>query len=259
MRHFAVLAAGVMLAACGSGGGGGVGSLWSNPDQLVGRSFAAVASPGVLVNGTGNSTTYSDAITIRFTGANTADVTINGTTTPVTLTAAGEYEDAFGTLFLLADTSLAGNPLTPDILYLSVIDDIGVNGVITNFLVGGNQTALANLPVTGNTTYRGEVVMIDGAPNSGQGKIAITPDFATATINGRIVGGFPADLTAVFKFVPGTIVNGTFVTSLTSTDVSIFGSDIQGSFFGASGEQIGGTLRIDAFEGNAVGMFGAAR
>lgn len=248
--NFRVMGLLVGLAGCGPH----IDVLDAN--NLVGRSLAP-DGPTVLSTGSAFDTISGASYSVDFTSADTATLHLFGQVIALTRDASGTLVSSDGLFTLFQTNRLGTAPLTPDIVFLSLIDDFNTAGTAVTFGVDGNRTGPA-MPASGGATFRGAVVMVDGSPNGAQGTITLNTDFSSQTVGGSMIGGLPSMPSAQFVIVPTNIFGGDFFTSLTSSDVTVFDSGLDGSFFGASADQIGGTIYLLTSTGNAAGLFSAS-
>lgn len=149
---------------------------------------------------------------------------------------------------------------TDQILYALATETSGSETFLSSFVMG-NATASGDLPTpgTGTATYAGKMTVFNdlGLPVTLAGPV-LTVSLQTASVNGSF--DF-ANTTAVL--VPTTIVDGTFYTTLASTEASpVVTGTIDGTMFGANGEEIGGTLGLQVNSNGTptesyVGYYGA--
>jgi hypothetical protein len=256
MIRWAHFGAGIaMLAGCGGGAGSSGFELPQNGGQ-VGRSFAAPAAR-VLLDGSPFAPVDSVPVTLRFTSATTVQVTVAGSTTQLVLDPNGAYFDATGDIALFVANQFATDPQAQHMAYFQLgRTDPGLNDYL-HFFVDGDRTG--TLPTTGGAVYSGSLGMVDGSDADNLGRIFLNVDFAGGTVDGQLSGALPADINARFDVAPASLSGGGFTSTLTSPDVTIYASRIDGTFFGPGAPELGGSVRIDTDAGNAAGVYGAFR
>lgn len=246
-----ILALAGLLAGCGGG------ATVLTPENLVGRSFVP-SGPTLLAFGSVFDTISGATYDITFTGKDTATLTLFGQVILLTRNTSGDLVSSDGLFTLFQTNQLLNAKQTPDIVFLTLIDDFNTAGSAVTFSAVGNNTPATAMPTSGNATFSGSVAMFDGSPNFAQGAINLTANFGAGAIGGSITGGLPSAPNANFLLVPTSLFGGDFQTTLTSTDVAVFDSGIGGSFFGSGADQIGGTVYLLTSSGNAAGLFSAS-
>lgn len=155
-----------------------------------------------------------------------------------------------------------------------------VNGVNTRgYGVMGTKTTAAQLPTSGSAVYSAEKGMVlnlypttdpDGKISMA-GDVELNMDFANSQISGEFKNLVYSDgqaETSIFKVNPASVNNGSFSTTLTSQgggteSPTLTSSSVNGAFFGAEAQEVGGDLSFSASSNGAnyvaAGVFGATK
>jgi hypothetical protein len=260
-----------MVASCGGGGAPPI-VVPTDYTPLVlpqnggvkGRTFADNATQ-VRYAGNAYGNVGQAAVSVKVIDANTVDVIINGSApTRFSANTGGSGGSGSGSGDLLfIENQLPGGPVAKHMLYFSFYRTDPVSGSdYADFFVDGTRTAAEDMPTKGTARYIGETASLDGADNNSFGTISLVVDFAKGTVGGSMSGILPNDTAANFFLVPtviganGSKANG-FNTTLTSSDVAVTNSNLDGNFYGPVADEAGGTFRVETGSGNAAGIFGA--
>lgn len=241
------------LAACDGGGGGG-----GNPyppislNSVAGETFVSEGPRMTTLDGFTPAT--QTASTIQFASA--SQITLNGVV--LTRDATGNtFRSGDGTVTLTVETGITGVQ-TDQILYMLATQDQGGTTSLQP-LVAGNLTAASDLPQTGQAIYSGTMVLYN---DLGQPLTMAGPAFFV-DLNSAVLSGSLTFASEYVEIVPTTMVGGSFATTLTSLEtVPTVEGSIDGAFFGATGQEIGGTLILTYAPGGIptetyVGYYGA--
>lgn len=253
--RFAALFASAGLLGCA---GSGISSY--NNDTIIGQNFGGMSAQIALepdaVMGTEAGDTMSTSASVRFLNTTQANVTLASGTHTVEVQPDGSYQSSDGTVGLVFGPQIVGGPVTPDVLYFTILSAAHGGGLLQNSFVSGDLTTPSQLPA-GAATYTGVSLMFDDALNPKLGQIDLTVDFARKSVDGEIRNGLPGDPNAMLRFDAAKIMGNGFTANLTSPDVTITTGGISGSFFGAKGDQSAGTVHVESSGGNAAGIYGA--
>jgi C-lobe and N-lobe beta barrels of Tf-binding protein B len=266
MNKYLGLAALAALSACGGTGGTGVQSTALTPQGLVGRTFTETTAGTRASQTTGTSTdpVYNDTATVKFISTTAASVTIaNQAATVVNYdNNLGYFVDASGNLLLEVYNTLDGISVASDMLYF-IVSDFRFNGgdpYYRDAFVQGNRTASASMPTAGVANYFGATGTQDGTDGFLAGSFSLSADFSTSTLSGSLSSILPGDPTATFDLVPVIISGNSFSTNLTTTSpIFITFSQLNGNFYGAGANEVGGTILLETSSGNAAGIFGGVK
>jgi len=235
----------------------GCGGEVSNFDTLniVGRSFSQEAS-GINVDLGAGGGLANQNLSVYFGSEDSATVSLGGSSVFLTRQEDGSYEDFAGNNLLYVATLLTDGPVTPDMLYFSLFTSDSATSIDTLFFVDGNRTSVSNLPSSA-ATYTGVVKTFDQNIDLGEGTITLNVDFAGGLVGGQIDGAVPGNTAAALTIDEASFSGSNFATTLSSADVSITSSQIDGQFFGSSGDQVGGDLSLEAPGQYIAGYYGA--
>ncbi len=256
MRIYAGVLGFGLLAGCGGEGGGFVPFTSAN---IIGQSFAE-AAPTILASGPRTAPVINQSVVIAFDSDTEATVTINGTPFKLTYDPVKNYlVDASGDIALVYGFGFKNMAATQDILTATVFDDTGSDTNVS-FLTAGHNTTAAQFPTSGSAGYTGRVFGFDGALNAYGGDVALAMNFDSSTLTGNF------DLTqnsnalrTDYVLVPAAVVGGAFDTTVTSQNAAVLGSDFTGDFYGATANQIAGTVVIVSPNGTVLAQFAAVQ
>ena len=197
---------------------------------------------------------------ITFDTDTEATVSINGTQVKLTLDPSGDFlTDASGDIALIYGFGFKNMAETPDLLIVTLFDDSG-SGTKVSFVTAGHNTTAAQFPTSGSAGYTGRVFGFDGALNAYGGDVALAMNFDSSTLTGNF------DLTqnsnalrTGYVLVPAAVVGGAFDTTVTSQNAAVLGSDFTGDFYGATANQIAGTVVIVSPNGTVLAQFAAVQ
>ncbi len=169
------------------------------------------------------------------------------------------FSSADGQIVVTVRSSLAGGPAANQTFFINGRDTSGATDVAFVHVDGFNK---GDLRAGGTATYNGVVETFDAAGNTGNGTITLTADFDAANngLSGTINGGYIPVPTASFTIAPTDVPpNSTlFVSTLSSTDVTVTDSRVVGQIFGGSAsDQFSGSFGISTAAGSVVGVYDA--
>ena len=127
---------------------------------------------------------------------------------------------------------------------------------------GGNETPLANIPVSGSATYTGYTIGM-GATGTDlfalRGSITIDADFAALDVTSTISGISTLNMNNISGSLPnltgsGAMVGNDFTTSLSGGGLN---GGLTGAFYGTNADETAGTWRVTGGATTAVGSFAA--
>ena len=131
----------------------------------------------------------------------------------------------------------------------------------------GSASAVGDLPTAGAASYSGDFIGYSTIAGDVVGDFAMTADFASGTIAGTITNlsteaadsindlTLSATITGEAGYYQGIVTVGS--TTGSSGDFS-FGTvgNVEGAFYGSSGEETGGTIRVPGGQNILTGSFG---
>jgi len=262
-----LLTAAVALSACGSDGGGS--SFTFENSNLSGTTYQG--SGVTAQNGTTTAATSFDATnaTLVFTPNENGGTGENAYTSarfdidtggyvffPNSINSAASLSDEEAIAF---GPSIADGPNTNDTLFVTLITFEGIQSKELGVYVLGNETAAAALP-NGIVTYQGSAAIFDTTNplDISSGLMFADVDFTNGDMTAAGIVASDGALNGTrFAVVPTALSGAGFESTLTSTDVTINASAIEGRFFGANGGELAGTLYVATPTDNFVGMYGA--
>lgn len=254
MKHYqsAVLAA-IILSGCG---GSEISSF--NSSNIVGRSFSQNASSvGAAISGSPGGVS-SDAVSVSFTSENSATLNVGGSSLFLVRQPDETYADLLGNNVLAVGTQLKDGPVTPDILYFTLVTDKGSRPLDTMFFVDGNRTQLSGLP-SSFANYTGTVRSMNQDIEFGSGTINLNVDFSGRQVAGILNGAVPGNASASLSIDPTSFTGTSFGSTLSSADVTVTSSRIDGQFFGSNADQVGGSLYLETSTDFVAGIYGASK
>lgn len=140
------------------------------------------------------------------------------------------------------------------------------NDAIASAYYRGAETPLAQMPPTGTFTYNGSTVgasvNTSGGITSIAGDIALTANFAAATINGSVTNLYStAGPLNLYGDLAGSISGNSFSgTGLAKENGATVGSGgFSGKFFGPAAQEVAGQWNLEGSGVKAMGSFGAKR
>ncbi len=254
MKNYATaLTAAIGLSACA-----GAEISEFNTSNITGRTFSQNASTvGVALLGDPGGVS-SDAVTVSFTSDTNVTVNVGGSSLFLTRQPDDTYADFGGTNVLAVGTLLQDGPVTPDILYFTLVTDQTSRPLDTMFFVDGNRTSLSGLP-SSFATYTGAVKTMNQNIEFGAGTINLNVDFAGGQVAGTLSGVLPGNPGASMSIDPTNLSGTSFGSTLSSADVTINSSSIDGQFFGSNADQVGGGLYLETPTEFVGGLYGATR
>ena len=167
--------------------------------------------------------------------------------------AAGDQNIIFG-------VNMIDGPELTDVLFATLITYSGAFVDDVGFYTFGNQTAPRNLP-SANASYAGRAILYDGADPSdlGRGTFSANVDFASNAMTGGNIGVSEGSLSGVNLTIdPASLAGSGFETTLSSSDITVDSSFLEGRFFGPTGGELAGTLSFTTPTNTYVGQYGGA-
>jgi hypothetical protein len=225
-----------LLAACDTGGGNGPApEVAVTVASQVGKTFVPAGPAMALYDG------YDPAVTETATVMviSSTQINLNG----VVLT-----KDPTGTIFRSNDGTITldvqsdvDNVGTDQILYMMATQKLGGVTSISTY-VAGNASTQSEIPRIGTAAYSGSVVLFnDTKQQSTVGGLVFVVSLDTSTISGGLT--FAGRLLTIASASTAT---GSFKSTLTSGEATpVVTGEIDGAFYGAKGQEIGGTINLD--------------
>lgn len=240
-----------------TGCGGGNSSNF-NTSNVIGLPFSDLAT-SVTITGSRFNSTQDDQVSVEFTSETTASVTTpDRTVTVFRGTPETTYESLDRRTTMIAGTEIVGAPVTPDMIFFTTIQSgFGIDDK-SYFFVDGNETSVSRLPSDANARYSGKTLVANGAGAVTTGDVVINVNFNTNTVSGSLTNPLPSS-SADFSIDATTLTGNEFETTLSSNNTSVFDSRMTGKVFGSTGNQIGGSIRVDTGSGNGSGLFSTAK
>lgn len=261
----------VLACAAMSGcGGGGEASFGFSGTNLSGASYSGRGVTAKNSNLTIAVTT--EATDAQFTFAPSSDggsganaytsVTLDlGGARQVYFSDTGNVATSFaGDDSVIFSTGLKDGPATQNTLFVTAISTSGLFAEDVGFYVLGNQTPAVDLPSVA-ASYSGRAVIMDGSNplDISGGTFNALVNFAgtPALSSGSIVADTGTLAGTQLNLTPAALAGASFETTLTSADVTLNSSYIEGRFFGPTGSELAGTTHFTTPSDTYVGMYGA--
>ena len=185
-------------------------------------------------------------------------ITIDGERHVLTPESANTATNASGDKALGFGASLNGGADTREMLFVTYIEGAFQSEQVGMFILG-NETPAGALP-SATATYTGGSLALEASdptsPNSGNVTIAV--DFDNGNVTSGTITFDSGDLSGTTLTLAPTAIAGTgFDTSLTSSGTPLTASALDGQFYGANGQELGGAFNFDNASGTFVGYYGA--
>ena len=165
-------------------------------------------------------------------------INVNGV--PLQADATGTtFRSADGTYVMQVASSIDGVS-TDQILYMLASEQVGGQSLATAYVMG-NATPASGIPTSGTAVYTGKMTVVDDLGNA---QTMAGPVLVVSLDTAAVNGSFSFAQTTV-SLAQTKMSNGSFLTTVSSAEAQpIVTGTIDGTMFGATGQEIGGTVGL---------------
>lgn len=202
--------------------------------SAAGKTYVPVGPTMVTLNGFDVVGDRSATIQV----VSSKQINVNGV--PLTADSSGTtFRSADGAYVMQVASSMAGVS-TDQILYMLASEQVNGQSLATAFVMG-NVTPTSGIPTSGTAVYTGKMTVVDDLGNAQtMDGPALTISLATADVNGHFTF---ADTTV--SLAQTKMSNGAFFTTVSSSEAKpVVTGTIDGTMFGSTGQEIGGTVGL---------------